>query len=97
MPCTHGVFAGEDAKTWALKLSGAVHGKRHFRSVIVQRPYRDRDESCFVTSFGLAELPQAIRVLQLAQEHVDSAEANGWRFGTCAAAFGRLECILGND
>lgn len=53
------------------------NGTRHFRSVNVQRSYRDGDETRFVTSFGLAELPQAIRVLQLAQEHVEQAEANG--------------------
>jgi hypothetical protein len=49
-------------------------GKRTFRSVNVQRSYRDGDETRFVSSFGLAELPQAIRVLQLAQEHVEKAE-----------------------
>ena len=43
----------------------------------VQRSYRDGDETHFVSSFGLAELSQAIRVLQLAQEHVEKAEANG--------------------
>ena len=52
-------------------------GPRQFRSVTVQRSYRDGDETRFVSSFGLAELPQAIRVLQLAQAHVEAAEANG--------------------
>ena len=50
-------------------------GKRKFRSVNVQRSYRDGDQTKFVSSFGLSDLPAAIRVLQLAQEHVESKEA----------------------
>ncbi len=50
-------------------------GKRKFRSVNVQRSYRDGDETKFVSSFGLSDLPTAIRVLQLAQAHVESKEA----------------------
>ena len=49
--------------------------KRKFRSVNVQRSYRDGDETKFVTSFGLSDLPTAIRVLQLAQAHVEGKEA----------------------
>ena len=52
-------------------------GKRQFRSVTLQRSYKDGDETKFVSSFGLAELPQAIRALQLAQQHVEQAEAEG--------------------
>lgn len=52
-------------------------GKRQFRSVTLQRSYRDGEETKFVSSFGLAELPQAIRVLQLAQQHVERMEAEG--------------------
>ncbi len=50
-------------------------GKRKFRSVNVQRSYRDGDETKFVSSFGLSDLPTAIRVLQLAQAHVENKEA----------------------
>ena len=50
-------------------------GKRKFRSVNVQRSYRDGDETKFVSSFGLSDLPSAIRVLELAQAHVESKEA----------------------
>lgn len=50
-------------------------GKRRFHSVNVQRSYCDGDQTKFTSSFGLAELPQALRVLQLAQEHVECAEA----------------------
>ena len=50
-------------------------GKRKFRSVNVQRSYRDGDETKFVSSFGLSDLPTAIRVLQLAQAHVEGKEA----------------------
>lgn len=48
---------------------------RSFRSVNVQRSYRDGDETKFSSSFTLADLPTAIRVLQLAQQHVEQAEA----------------------
>ena len=50
-------------------------GKRKFRSVNVQRSYRDGDDTKFVSSFGLSDLPTAIRVLQLAQAHVEGKEA----------------------
>ena len=50
-------------------------GKRTFRSVNVQRSYRDGDDTKYISSFGLSDLPSAIRVLQLAQAHVESKEA----------------------
>ncbi len=49
--------------------------KRKFRSVNVQRSYRDGDDTKYTSSFGLSELPTAIRVLQLAQAHVEGKEA----------------------
>ncbi len=51
------------------------NGKRLLRSVNLQKRYRDGDDVKYTTSFGLAELSQAIRVLQLAQQHVESVEA----------------------
>ncbi len=50
-------------------------GKRKFRSVNVQRSYRDGDETKYTASFGLSDLPTAIRCLQLAQAHVEGKEA----------------------
>jgi len=50
-------------------------GKRKVRSVNVQKSYKDGDERKYTSSFGLAELPAAIRVLQLAQQHVEREEA----------------------
>lgn len=56
-------------------------GSREFRNVNVQRSYRDGDETKFTSSLSLADLPQAIRVLQLAEQHVEQAEAEvGGRF-----------------
>ena len=49
--------------------------KRQIRSVNVQRSYMDGDKRKYVSSFGLGDLPQAIRVLQLAQAHVEQKEA----------------------
>jgi hypothetical protein len=51
------------------------NGNREFHSVNVQRSYRDGDETKFISSFGLAELPQVTRALQLAQSYVERAEA----------------------
>jgi len=50
-------------------------GKRTLRNVNLQRRYRDGDSWKSATSFGLADLPAAIRVLQLAQQHVEQHEA----------------------
>lgn len=49
--------------------------KRKFRSVNVQRSYRDGDDTKFTSSFSLGDLPCAIRALQLAQQHVEEKEA----------------------
>ena len=50
--------------------------KRQLRSVNLQRRYKDGDEWKSSSSYGLADLPQAIRVLQLAQQHVEAIEAD---------------------
>jgi len=50
-------------------------GKRTMRSLSVQKGYLDGDEPKYTASLNLAELPQAIRALQLAQEYVESIEA----------------------
>jgi len=49
-------------------------GTRDVRNVNLQRRYKDGDEWKSTTSFGLADLPIAIRVLQLAQQHVEAVE-----------------------
>lgn len=50
-------------------------GKRTMRSVSLQKRYLDGDEAKFTSSFNVSELPQALRVLQLAQEYVEAQEA----------------------
>ncbi|TWT60966.1 hypothetical protein [Rubinisphaera italica] len=50
-------------------------GKRTIRNVNLQRRYRDGDDWKSSTSFGLADLPVALRVLQLAQAYVEEREA----------------------
>ncbi len=64
--CTASVFLNE---------ANGPGGKRKFRSVALQRSYRDGDETKYSTSFTLGDLPSAIRVLQLAQQHVEDKEA----------------------
>ena len=52
------------------------NGKRTVRNVQLQRRYLDGDEGWkSSSSMGLADLPQAIRALQLAQEHVEATVA----------------------
>ncbi|MBL9084995.1 MAG: hypothetical protein JNK76_24540 [Planctomycetales bacterium] len=50
--------------------------KKTVRSVNLQRRYQDdEDKWQSTTSFQLSDLPAAIRVLQLAQQYVESIEA----------------------
>jgi hypothetical protein len=49
--------------------------KKTYLAVSVQRRYRDEGEWKSATNFGLAELPQVIRALQLAQQFVEQEEA----------------------
>ena len=57
-------------------------GKRTVRNVNLQRRYYDEKEANpdkrwkSSTSFGLGDLPQAIRVLTIAQQHIESVEAD---------------------
>jgi hypothetical protein len=50
-------------------------GIRQIRNVNLQRRYKDNGDWKSTTSFGLTDLPLAIRVLQLAQQHVETIEA----------------------
>jgi len=43
--------------------------------VNLQKRYKDGEDVRYTSSFGLAELPQVLRVLQLAQQFVESHEA----------------------
>jgi len=52
-------------------------GKRRIRNVNLQRRYKDGSEWKSSTSFGLGDLPNAIRVMQLALQHVEALEADG--------------------
>ena len=53
----------------------ADDGKRTLLSVNLQKRYLDGEEVKYTSSFNLAELPQAIRVLQLAADYVESRES----------------------
>jgi len=50
-------------------------GTRKVRSVSVQRSYKTADDRKYSSSFGLGDLPNAIRALQLAQQHMEGEEA----------------------
>ena len=53
---------------------GKRKSRRTRRNVVLQRSYKDGDDWKQTNSFGLGDLPAAIRVLQLAQSHVESQE-----------------------
>jgi hypothetical protein len=50
-------------------------GSAEIRNVTLQRRYRDGDEWKSSSSLGVQDLPQAIRVLQLAQQYIEPLEA----------------------
>ena len=62
------------ASVFANEVEGE-NGKRTVRNVNIQRRYNDEGTWKSATSFGVADLPNAIRVLQLAQGYVESIEA----------------------
>ena len=47
---------------------------RQFRTVNVQRSYKDGDKRKYADNFTLSDLPAAIRCLELAQQHVEAQE-----------------------
>ena len=49
--------------------------KRKFRTISVQKSYKDGDETKFGNSFTNGDMPSAIRAMQLAQAHVEAKEA----------------------
>ena len=49
-------------------------GQHTWRSVVVQRQYKDGEIVKYQTNFTLAELPAARRVLELATVYVESKE-----------------------
>ena len=50
-------------------------GSAEIRNVTLQRRYRDGDDWKSSSSLGVQDLPQAIRVLQLAQQYIEPLEA----------------------
>lgn len=49
---------------------------REYRSVSLQRRYKEEAEWKSSTSFGLSDLPNAIAVLQMAMQHIAQHEAD---------------------
>lgn len=48
---------------------------RRFRTATIQRSYKDESgKTQYVSSFGLGEIRNAIRVLELAAEHLEGKE-----------------------
>ena len=57
------------------KAEGNGGGGRAFLTVSVQRRYKKGDSWESASNFGLAELPQVQRAMQLAQQYVEAEEA----------------------
>lgn len=66
--CSASVFANTAAKK-------GKDDERSYRTVSLQRRYRDGDQWKTSTSFTLADLPAAIAVMQMAMDYVASQEA----------------------
>ena len=63
------------ASVFARKIEREGEPDLIIRSVNLQKRYVENDETKFSSSFGLAELPQAIAALRLAFNHVANEEA----------------------
>ena len=48
--------------------------EREFRTVNLQRSYRDGSKTKYADNFTLGDLPAAIRCLELAQRHVEAED-----------------------
>jgi len=62
------------ASVFANEYETADRKKKTRRNVVIQRSYKDGDEWKQTNSFGLGDLPAAVRVLELAQSYVESQE-----------------------
>ncbi|TWT48957.1 hypothetical protein [Botrimarina hoheduenensis] len=62
---------GSVSATVFVQETGSGDDKRSFRTVNLQRSYRDGDQTKYSGSFTAADLPAAIRTMQLAQQHVE--------------------------
>lgn len=65
---------GSVSATVFVQESGDGSDKRSFRTVSLQRSYRDGDQTKYSGSFTAADLPAAIRTMQLAQAHVEQQD-----------------------
>ncbi len=63
------------ASVFVNQVNGDGGKKRKIRNVQLQRRYKDGEEWKSTTSFGLGDLPNAIRCLELALQHVETVEA----------------------
>ena len=65
---------GSVSATVFVQQTGNGNDKRSFRTVSLQRSYRDGDETKYSGSFTAGDLPAAIRTLELAQQHVEGKD-----------------------
>lgn len=64
------------ASVFVNKVKGE-NGKREMRNVQLQRRFKDDGEWKSSSTFGIADLALALRVLRLAQRHVERMETVG--------------------
>ncbi len=68
-------FGSVSSSVFVQETNGDNGPKRKFRTINVQKSYRDGDETKFGNSFTLGDMPSAIRSMQMAQAHVEEKEA----------------------
>jgi hypothetical protein len=68
-------FGNVSSSVFVQETNGDGNQKRKFRTINVQKSYKDGDETKFGNSFTLGDMPSAIRAMQLAQSHVEAKEA----------------------
>ena len=62
------------ASVFVTEANGDGRSKREFRTVNLQRSYRQNDKTEFASSFSVGDLPNAIRCLEKAQQYVEEKE-----------------------
>lgn len=62
------------ASVFVSESQGNGRSKREFRTINLQRSYRQDDKTEFSSSFTAGDLPAAMRCLELAQRYVEEKE-----------------------
>ena len=73
----HAIYLGSSCVSIFANEIDSPQGKRTLHSAVLQRRYREGNEVKYTTSFGVSELPGALRALALAQQWIEARDLNG--------------------